>query len=237
MIGTASCTKPLHQALIPLAVTVPPAALFICGKARQIKFEEDVDTQPAVERLRPPSIESIFRSTKFSRQEIQYLYRTFKELWPNGMVHLHQFQMIYAEIFTRGNSAAYAEMVFKNIDRNKIGSITFADFVTSYSKISKGDIDEKLDWIFSLYDTNSNGSIGYQDIYNAVRAMYQLVDSSLKPATISSICRQHVKLVFKNLNIDSAGRLSKDDFMKKCKENTEIMESFQIFNVHSNHLM
>ncbi|CAI5454683.1 unnamed protein product [Caenorhabditis angaria] len=192
-------------------------------------LEEELDTQPAVERHKPPSIDVLFEKTKFSRSEIQYLYRTFKEVWPNGTVELVQFQSIYADIFPEGNSKPYAELVFRNIDQSRTGSITFLDFVTSFSKIAKGTLEEKLDWIFSLYDSNCVGYIGYQDIYNVVKSMYQLVDATLKPAVIATICRQHVKIVFKNLQIQQGGRVSRQEFFEKCQQNSEIMESFSMF--------
>ncbi|EGT59262.1 hypothetical protein CAEBREN_22691 [Caenorhabditis brenneri] len=125
MIGSASCTRPLHQALIPLAVSVPPAALFISGKAGRIEMEEELDTQPALERQRPPSIDYVFEVTNFSRREIQRLYRAFKELWPNGTVALEQFQALYASIFPKGDANDYAELVFRNMDQGQVGSVTF----------------------------------------------------------------------------------------------------------------
>uniref|UniRef100_A0A1I7U0C8 Histamine N-methyltransferase n=1 Tax=Caenorhabditis tropicalis TaxID=1561998 RepID=A0A1I7U0C8_9PELO len=87
--------------------------------------EEELDTQPALERQRPPSIDYVFEVTNFSRREIQRLYRAFKELWPNGTVVLEQFQALYASIFPKGNANDYAELVFRNMDQARIGSVTF----------------------------------------------------------------------------------------------------------------
>ncbi|CAI2357715.1 unnamed protein product [Caenorhabditis sp. 36 PRJEB53466] len=199
--------------------------------------EEELDTQPALERQRPPSIDLLFQVTNFSRPEIQSLYRSFKELFPNGTVALDQFQAIYASIFQRGNPKGYAELVFRNIDQNRTGAVTFLDFITNYSKIAKGSIEEKLDWIFTLYDTNRMGVLGYNEIFHVVQSMYQLVDASLKPAVLATICRQHVKLVFKNLNIANNGRITKDEFMQRCRTNTDIMQSLELFGSFSRGLV
>ncbi|CAL2049175.1 unnamed protein product [Caenorhabditis brenneri] len=237
MIGSASCTRPLHQALIPLAVSVPPAALFISGKAGRIEMEEELDTQPALERHRPPSIDYVFEVTNFSRREIQRLYRAFKELWPNGTVALEQFQALYASIFPKGDANDYAELVFRNMDQGQVGSVTFLDFITNYSKISKGPLDERLDWIFSLYDPNRNGFIAYNEIFHVVKSMYQMVDASLKPAVLATICRQHVKDVFKNLNIANGGRITRAEFLQRCQSNPEIMNSLELFGSFHNGLL
>ncbi|UMM39647.1 hypothetical protein L5515_016605 [Caenorhabditis briggsae] len=236
--GSASCTRPLHQALIPLAVSVPPAALFISGKTGgRSEMEEELDTQPALERTRPPSIESLFEITNFSRREIQQLYRSFKELWPNGTVALEQFHALYATVFPEGDSKAYAELVFRNIDQARNGSVTFLDFITNYSKISKGSLDERLDWIYTLYDTNRIGSIGYNEIFNVVKSMYQMVDASLKPAVLATICRQHTKVVFKNLNISIGGKINREEFMQRCRSDPEIVQSLELFGSFSTSLL
>ncbi|EFP05013.1 hypothetical protein CRE_03301 [Caenorhabditis remanei] len=237
MIGSASCTRPLHQALIPLAVSVPPAALFIRGKTGHIEMEEELDTAPALERQRPPSIDYLFEITNFSRREIQQLYRSFKELWPNGTVALEQFQAIYASIFPNGDSKSYAELVFRNIDQTRVGSVTFLDFITNYSKIAKGTVDERLDWIFTLYDTNKSGYIAYNEIFHVVKSMYQMVDASLQPTALATICRQHVKIVFKNLNIANGGRINKEEFMQRCRADTEIVNTLEVFNSFSTGLL
>uniref|UniRef100_A0A1I7U0C9 Histamine N-methyltransferase n=2 Tax=Caenorhabditis tropicalis TaxID=1561998 RepID=A0A1I7U0C9_9PELO len=199
--------------------------------------EEELDTQPALERQRPPSIDYVFEVTNFSRREIQRLYRAFKELWPNGTVVLEQFQALYASIFPKGNANDYAELVFRNMDQARIGSVTFLDFITNYSKISKGPLDERLDWIFNLYDTNRSGYLAYNEIFHAVKSMYQMVDASLKPAVLATICRQHVKDVFKNLNIATGGRITKEEFIQRCRDNPGIMNSLELFGSFHNGLL
>uniref|UniRef100_A0A8R1DJ38 EF-hand domain-containing protein n=1 Tax=Caenorhabditis japonica TaxID=281687 RepID=A0A8R1DJ38_CAEJA len=237
MISSASCTRPLQQALVPLAVSVPPAALFISGKAGKGAMEEELDTQPALERQRPPSIDYLFQVTNFTKPEIQRLYRSFKELWPNGTVALEQFQAIYASIFPNGNSKNYAELVFRNIDQSGSGAITFLNFITNFSKIAKGSVEEKLDWIFGLYDTNRTGFLAHNEIFNVVKSMYQLVDASLKPAVLSTICRKHVKIVFKTLNIANGGRITKEEFVSRCRADTEIMKTMELFGSFSRGLV
>ncbi|NP_001360661.1 EF-hand domain-containing protein [Caenorhabditis elegans] len=199
--------------------------------------EEELDTQPAIERQTPPSIDYLIEITNFSKREIQQLYRSFKELWPIGTVDLEQFQLIYASIFPNGDSKGYAELVFKNIDQNRVGTVTFLDFITNYSKIAKGTLDERLDWIFTLYDTNRCGFLAYNEIFHVVKSMYQMMDSSLKPAVLATICRQHVKIVFKNLNIANNGKVSKAEFLQRCRSDSDILASMELFGSFSSGLL
>ena len=80
-----------------------------------------------------------------------------------------------------------------------------------------------------------------------------MVDASLQPTALATICRQHVKIVFKvkkksemhdivkcllqNLNIANGGRINKDEFMQRCRADTEIVNTLEVFNSFSTGLL
>lgn len=51
-------------------------------------------------RYKPDSLDSIIGLTKFSRKEIQVMYRGFKQGCPTGIVSLAQFKEIYSQFFS-----------------------------------------------------------------------------------------------------------------------------------------
>ena len=53
----------------------------------------------------------------------------------------------------------YAHYVFTTIDQNCDGIVDFEDFLLGLSILLRGSIDEKLRWIYSLYDVNRDGKI------------------------------------------------------------------------------
>lgn len=62
--------------------------------------------------------------------------------------------------------------------------------------ISRGSNLEKLEWIFSLYDICKKGSIGYNELLQVVRSIYELLGSGAMPPVSATHVRAHVTELF-----------------------------------------
>ncbi|KTG44049.1 hypothetical protein cypCar_00003076 [Cyprinus carpio] len=120
-------------------------------------IEEDFEL--ATVCYRPDSLEKMMEQTKFSKTELQILYRSFKNECPSGLVNEETFKLIYSHFFPHGDSSAYAHFLFEAFDRHKNGAISFEDFVVGLSIILRGTVTDRLCWAFSLYDLNKDGCI------------------------------------------------------------------------------
>ena len=68
-------------------------------------------------RYKPNDLEQMANDTKFSKEEVRYLYRAFKQECPNGIVDEETFKDVYEKIFPLGDASHYAHLVFATIDR------------------------------------------------------------------------------------------------------------------------
>ena len=64
---------------------------------------------------------SSLQETKFSRSEVKFLYRAFKQECPNGIIDEDTFKDVYENIFPLGDASKYAHLVFKCIDKEETG--------------------------------------------------------------------------------------------------------------------
>ena len=73
-------------------------------------------------RYKPTSVDEMAEETKFSRSEVKFLYRAFKQECPNGIIDEETFKEVYENIFPLGDASKYAHLVFKCIDKEETGS-------------------------------------------------------------------------------------------------------------------
>ena len=115
-------------------------------------------------RYKPSSVEEISKETKFTESEVKFLYRSFKQECPNGIIDEDRFKEIYENIFPLGDASKYAHLVFHSIDTEDTGGITFGDFMEFLSVISKGSAEEKILWSFHFYDADRDGAISREEM-------------------------------------------------------------------------
>ena len=72
-------------------------------------------------RYKPTSVDEMAEETKFSRSEVKFLYRAFKQECPNGIIDEDTFKEVYENIFPLGDASKYAHLVFKCIDKEDTG--------------------------------------------------------------------------------------------------------------------
>ena len=115
-------------------------------------------------RYKPTSVEEISRETKFTKSEVKFLYRSFKQECPNGIIDEDRFKEVYENMFPLGDASKYAHLVFHSIDKEDTGGITFGDFMEFLSVISKGSTEEKILWSFHFYDADRDGCISREEM-------------------------------------------------------------------------
>lgn len=189
---------------------------------------EDLETPP---RYRPDSLEALCKATRFSEAEIKRIYRGFKAECPTGVVREETFKMIYAQFFPQGaNSSQYAHYVFNTLDQDHSGLISFEDFVQGLSILSRGSLDEKLRWTFSLYDINGDGFITREEMTDIVSAIYDLMGKIAEPSVDDDTVKDKVDRIFKKMDSNKDGVVTLDEFLECCRKDEDISSSMAVFD-------
>ncbi|XP_054708828.1 Kv channel-interacting protein 1-like isoform X3 [Uloborus diversus] len=182
-------------------------------------------------RFKPEAIDTLCQLTKFNKRELQLMYRGFKQECPSGMVREETFKGIYAQYFPKGaDTSQYAHYVFNTFDQDHTGAITFTDFVIGLSVLARGSLQEKLRWVFSLYDINGDGHITKDEMSRIVAAIYDMMGKTMDPPLEEFTTRDHVDRVFQKLDQNKDGVVTIEEFMDSCSKDEHIKKSMTVFN-------
>ncbi|NXA82545.1 CSEN protein, partial [Thryothorus ludovicianus] len=207
----------------------------------------DADVELPSVRHQPEGLEQLLARTKFTKTELQSLYRGFKNECPSGLVDEETFTLIYGRFFPQGDASSYAHFLFDAFDADRNGALCFQDFAVGLSVLLRGTEQQKLRWAFDLYDVNKDGCVtkegtlgGHwegeaggvgtarrgpasvlcspQDMLEIMKAIYAMMGRCTEPALGASAPAQHVELFFQKMDRNRDGVVTFEEFLATCQE-------------------
>ncbi|EPY86759.1 recoverin [Camelus ferus] len=112
-------------------------------------------------------LEELQLNTKFTEEELSTWYQSFLKECPSGRITRQEFQSIYSKFFPEADPKAYAQHVFRSFDANSDGTLDFKEDVIA--------LQGKLEWAFSLYDVDGNGTISKSEVLEIVTAIFKMI--------------------------------------------------------------
>ncbi|XP_066927026.1 frequenin-1-like isoform X2 [Clytia hemisphaerica] len=169
-------------------------------------------------------LDGLIRETNFTREEIQRMYRGFKQECPRGLLDEETFLAILNMLFPGGDPTLYCSRIFNTFDRRKTGKLTFEDFVIGLSNCLHGDSEKKLQWAFRVYDNEEKGYLLEDELFNVLTYIYNLIGIKIQDDEKEKLM-EHTSGLFELLDIDSDGRISEEEFVNGCLKNHDMVEA------------
>ncbi|XP_032986280.1 Kv channel-interacting protein 2 isoform X3 [Rhinolophus ferrumequinum] len=203
-----------------------PAELILNGDVSKssgkicMEFRDSVEDEFELSTVchRPEGLEQLQEQTKFTRKELQVLYRGFKNECPSGIVNEENFKQIYSQFFPQGDSSTYATFLFNAFDTDHDGSVSFEDFVAGLSVILRGTIDDRLNWAFNLYDLNKDGCITKEEMLDIMKSIYDMMGKYTYPALREEAPKEHVESFFQKMDRNKDGVVTIEEFIESCQK-------------------
>lgn len=178
-----------------------------------------------ISRYKPEELHKLASRTKFTRKEIQLMYRGFKQECPTGMVDEDCFKHIFSQFFPQGDATNYAHYVFNTIKQKDATKINFEDFLEILSKVSRGSVEEKLQWVFGLYDLDGDGLISKTEMVDVVRSIYEMLGRATRPQVEDTSAKDHVEKIFHLIDTNKDGVVTIEELVEWCSRDEDVLQS------------
>jgi len=182
----------------------------------------------ANKKLTDDELNELQTKTYFSRKELRKWYKDFIRDCPCGELKLEEFQNIYKQFFPNGDPSKFAAFVFNVFDDNRDGHISFKEFIAALSITSRGTLDEKLDWAFSLYDVDKDGYITKEEMAQIVDAIYSMIGNMLELPKDEDTPQKRVEKIFSNMDINFDNKLTREEFKQGSKNDPWIVHALTL---------
>nr|KAF6328861.1 potassium voltage-gated channel interacting protein 3 [Pipistrellus kuhlii] len=179
----------------------------LSSAAPQGSDSSDSELELSMVRHQPEGLEQLQAQTKFTKMELQSLYRGFKNV----------------------NATTYAHFLFNAFDADRNGAICFEDFVVGLSILLRGTVQEKLKWAFNLYDINKDGYITKEEMLAIMKSIYDMMGRHTYPLLREDAPLEHVERFFQKMDRNQDGVVTIDEFLETCQKDENIMNSMQLF--------
>lgn len=163
----------------------------------------------------------IILHTNFTRKQIDDFHVRFLTYYPRGYVTFEQFSDLYSnELKHLQNVRPLLERLFHHIDTDKNQRLNFKE-ILFFKAISlpETDNDEKLRWIFLLYDINQDRYIDQYEFLDLCYLVHHIHGHALTNDRLDEF-----KILFNKYDINNDGQLNCDEFIRLCKECNDLLE-------------
>lgn len=181
-------------------------------------------------KLQPDDIAELAKSTYFDPKELQDWYKGFMKDCPSGLLNVQEFQGIYKQFFPCGDPSKFSAFVFNVFDKDKDGTINFKEFICALSITSRGNLDEKLEWAFRLYDLDGDGFITRSEMLSIVESIYTMVGSMVKLPQDEDTPEKRVNKIFSQMDKNHDGKLTIEEFREGSKKDPSIVQALSLYD-------
>ena len=129
----------------------------------------------------------------------------------SGELDLSEFKKLMKSRMNMTNEGY--EKLFKMMDTDGGGTVSFKELATALNQLGKGDPKEKLSYIFDMYDTDHSETLDSKEIEYIVEQMSKIAEATGGPLAHNT--KEFNKSLMQRLDENGDGEISRKEWIEK----------------------
>merc|ERR1712241_1203759 len=117
-------------------------------------------------------------TNNFTEDDIKNLVKTFKMEFPHGNINKRGTIEAIRKVFPRYDADCVMKNIFEIFDTLNTGKVNQDEILWVFSMAMNGTVQEKLQWLFKLYDKDGNREISQEEMEDVFVKMCKIVEKT-----------------------------------------------------------
>ncbi|XP_048784223.1 uncharacterized protein LOC125685307 isoform X1 [Lagopus muta] len=178
-----------------------------------VEDTSDGDVELSAARHQPEGLEELQAHTKFTKKELQSLYRGFKNDCPSGHVDEETFTLIYAQFFPQGGEpGVHHPPPLKSIAHPpKTAPQKYPDPTGCSLTAPSPDSSAYAHFLFNAFDADGSGALCFEDFVVGLSVL------------LRGTAQEKLNWAFNLYDINKDGRITKEEMLEIMKSIYDMM--------------
>jgi len=167
---------------------------------------------------------------KLNKKDILQYHKFWHELFPDGNMDKKGFIKFAKVAMPEAPQDADIDYLFRAMDQNKDGTITFKEFLIFQSitapTVTPLNPDELIDMAFDMYDEDNDGYVTADEMKESLTNMFKARNLDVTSKEVKNTIEQRIQNLLILADENGDGKLTREEIQKAYKEDPSILKSF-----------
>ncbi|XP_045183850.2 NADPH oxidase 5-like [Mercenaria mercenaria] len=164
----------------------------------------------------------------WTQEDIKWLHKTetrFREIaGTKGNITFEQF----TKALGLQKSTFYAERIFKIFNQDDSGRMELGELLDGIHMLAKGRPEEKLKFLFDVFDEDGNGHIDRRELQEVLQACIEESSMTLSDENLEDL----TEAMFVAIDKDNDGTITFDELKEELQKQPEVLHNLTISAAH-----
>lgn len=134
-----------------------------------------------------------------------------------------------------GDCSFYAKYVFQAMFGDTLtkngGFITFADYAHALSNLLRGSVEDKINFVFRLYDLNGDDVLTLDELSRIFFAVYRLLGDNVNQKHDQMTYEAQAEKLYRKIDSNQTGAITREQFLDYCIKDSTIVDTIKMLEM------